>query len=69
MNINVTCHTCGAEWMPQRGDYVRGTWRTCPDCRPGGRRGDMQGIRSHKEEQSERRGAPSAPERKDGGTP
>lgn len=34
--IEVQGHSCGKAWEPVRGDSVRGVWRTCPACRPGG---------------------------------
>lgn len=29
------CRSCGREWTPDHTDYVRNTWRICPDCRDG----------------------------------
>jgi hypothetical protein len=31
--IATTCRQCNESWTPDHQDYVRGQWRTCPDCR------------------------------------
>jgi|GEM_PF-2976380 len=29
------CRICGQDWTPDHQDYVRNTWRVCPQCRDG----------------------------------
>lgn len=31
--IVTLCRKCGADFEPDRETILRGTWRTCPDCR------------------------------------
>ncbi len=38
IELTVVCKTCSREFEPDHADYIRGRWRTCPDCRQPPRR-------------------------------
>lgn len=33
MTMEVICNRCRRAFTPDPGDYVRGLWRVCPECR------------------------------------